>query len=545
MPSAKLTLAEELLLFFVLFNLSRKAMQYLLDILVRHGIDTPKTVFLLKKSTNVEKIHVDINNDENFVYLGLKNNLSYIVRRKFSFLNIGFNDLNIQINVDGLPLYKSSNVSLWPILMKIYNVTMPFPIALYCGIGKPKLDTFLSKLCAELTDILTNHFSVNSYVFRISNVIFVCDTPARTFCQCIKGHTAYFGCGYCQQVGTYVNKTIAFSCYAGTSRSDISYFNFEENNQLSISPLASIVPLMTNFPPDYMHVVLLGVTRKLFHFYFSRTKGKRLACRLSEQQITSLSADINFLRAYVPCEFQRKIRNFSELSHFKASEFRTYLLYFAPICFKNYLPDKYFKHFMLLHYSIYVFCSSNFQDLHEKAARCIEIFVYDMKDLFSEESITYNVHVLLHLPYFVKKYGSLDIFSAFPYENYLSVLKKRIKSTRHVLKHSVNQLIIIRDIYSTMGLCSSSSLQFKINSANNCAILSNGVVILVDNMNDNTVSGYILLFSHNLYNYPYNSRDLCIGYYAVSTKYLCKKVAISKAICIPSDNFFIVVPYVS
>jgi len=48
----------------------------------------------------------------------------------------------------------------------------------------------------------------------------------------------------------------------------------------------------------------------------------------------------------------------------------------------------------------------------------------DCAILYGSEFITYNVHNLIHLPYFVQKHGLLDSFSAFRYENYLKKLKK-------------------------------------------------------------------------------------------------------------------------
>jgi hypothetical protein len=59
------------------------------------------------------------------------------------------------INIDGLPLFMSSNVQFWPILCGIVSndrASMePFLVALYCGISKPisageYLEDFLNEL---------------------------------------------------------------------------------------------------------------------------------------------------------------------------------------------------------------------------------------------------------------------------------------------------------------------------------------------------------------------------------------------------------------
>jgi hypothetical protein len=50
--------------------------------------------------------------------------------------------------MDGMPLFKSSKIELWPILFKLKNCTYtrPLPIAIFCGIGKPDLLPFLEQL---------------------------------------------------------------------------------------------------------------------------------------------------------------------------------------------------------------------------------------------------------------------------------------------------------------------------------------------------------------------------------------------------------------
>ena len=50
-------------------------------------------------------------------------------------------------------------------------------------------------------------------------------------------------------------------------------------------------------------------------------------------------------------------------------------------------------------------------------------FVKDMKKLYGQESLIYNVHNLLHLTDDVQKFGVLGSFSAFSFANYLGKIK--------------------------------------------------------------------------------------------------------------------------
>lgn len=55
--------------------------------------------------------------------------------------------------------------------------------------------------------------------------------------------------------------------------------------------------------------------------------------------------------------------------------------------------------------------------------------------------MTYNVHSLIHLSYYVQIHGCLDNFSAFKFENYLGQLKKSIKHSRYPLQEAANRII--------------------------------------------------------------------------------------------------------
>ena len=240
---------------------------------------------------------------------------------------------------------------------------------------------------------------INNFFVKLSSVLFICDTPARSYIQCIKGHSGYNGCGYCRQKGEYFNGHMTFPNTADDLRTDVNYENCEETNQdrNNMSPLLKIVPFFSCFPPEYMHSVCLGVTRKLLHYYFLPTEGIHLPCKLSVQQKSVLNEKILSLKKFVPKEFCRKLRPFTELMHFKASEFRLNVLYVGPFLFKEVLPVDFFNHFVLLHFAMYIFCSPKLcrsPEYFDAAEACIKRFVFDISGLFTQSAYVYNVHVL-------------------------------------------------------------------------------------------------------------------------------------------------------
>ena len=193
----------------------------------------------------------------------------------------------------------------------------------------------------------------------------------------------------------------------------------------------------------------------------------------------------------------------------------------------------------LLHFSYYVFSSKRFSHYYQNANRCLEIFVKKFKLVFGSLSLSYNVHLLLHLHEFVLRYGPLSGFSTFMFENYLGRLKRRVKVTRHAFPHIVAQARNLREIPSKTP----PSLRFSENSPNNFAIVNDKVVMVTRTLQNNVVCGKQMLFRHDLFSYPYPSSELGIGYYAATKKTVFGQ-PINKAFGFPVENEFVIVPFV-
>lgn len=95
--------------------------------------------------------------------------------------------ISLNINVDGLPVYKSSKQEFWPILVNIHELptVKPMVVGIYSGYGKPKtVQDFLNPLVTELEQILKYGLMIKGFKLSISVRCFICDSPARAF---IKG----------------------------------------------------------------------------------------------------------------------------------------------------------------------------------------------------------------------------------------------------------------------------------------------------------------------------------------------------------------------
>jgi hypothetical protein len=143
------TLAEELLLFFLIFNLTHKCMEHLLNMLRRNNVPgVPESMYFLKKGMPCAPTNLTMMEKGSFAYLGVIENLKFLFDKKAVIVTEGVKELwlNLKINIDGLPLYKSSKVGLWTILMLVEKVYYPVPIGVFCGIGKRNLTPFSRRI---------------------------------------------------------------------------------------------------------------------------------------------------------------------------------------------------------------------------------------------------------------------------------------------------------------------------------------------------------------------------------------------------------------
>lgn len=106
--------------------------------------------------------------------------------------------------------------------------------------------------------------------------------------------------------------------------------------------------MIKSFPLDYMHLVCLGVMRKLIFVWLYGS----LKTRLRHAAITQLSNMLTFISYYTPNEFGWEPRSLDVVRKWKAAETRKFLLYTGTEILKKTLPKYLFEHFLLLHAAI-------------------------------------------------------------------------------------------------------------------------------------------------------------------------------------------------
>ena len=147
------------------------------------------------------------------------------------------------------------------------------------------------------------------------------------------------------------------------------------------------------------------------------------------------------LKQYTPKEFSRKLRTLRELDRYKATEFRLLLLYRKKLYMKEYYLQIY--DFLNLSIAITILLSKSLiSDWLSEAKSRLQRFVRRSTsgELYGSGFMVYSAHSLLHMADDAKTYRSLNNCSAFPFENYLSSVKRLVRNGKALPK----QIIIVR-----------------------------------------------------------------------------------------------------
>lgn len=159
-------------------GISKKKVDALLALLIPFFPFLPKSYKTLLHTSR--KIVVNELGDGQFWYKGIELNIRQLLSDEYIHQH---GKIVIDINIDGIPLSKSSEKHFWPyyILEKFRNLKYPFLIAVYLGYGKPNdVNVFLEEFVVEVANLQENEFQWNdgtTYQFRIDN--FVLDVEAR------------------------------------------------------------------------------------------------------------------------------------------------------------------------------------------------------------------------------------------------------------------------------------------------------------------------------------------------------------------------------
>lgn len=190
----------------------------------------PTTAKSLLKTckTNFSKIVVD---PGEYIHIGLENQLNRIL----STVKNNINKFQLLINIDGLPIFKSSYIQVIPISFCVLNnyelKHKVFPVGIYCGHGKPdNMSNFFKEFLDEYIQLFENGILLNGTLISIEIVGIFADAPEKCDILGNKGHGGYYSCTRCTVKGETINKRRVFTdidCPLRTSEDFINWIDPE------------------------------------------------------------------------------------------------------------------------------------------------------------------------------------------------------------------------------------------------------------------------------------------------------------------------------
>lgn len=102
----------------------------------------------------------------------------------------------------------------------------------------------------------------------------------------------------------------------------------------------------------------------------------------------------------------------------------------------------------MIHSAIYILSSFTFyHDLNHVADYLLKEFISHAARILGRDFLVYNVHSIVHLAKESENCGTLESFSAFPYENHLGVIKGVLKSNYKPLQQLQPNVIQKQEAY--------------------------------------------------------------------------------------------------
>ena len=279
-------LGENLAAWAAQFQIKQNAIDSLLRILKQAGLpNLPITARTLLKTART--VPTEIKSGVEYFYFGLKTGLLEQLTKYPANVIKSVNSLELSFNIDGLPLFKSSAQSLWPVLCSIVNLkpVRVFPVALTLGKGKPTDLDFLSETLTDLNDLLHSELQNGDDSIAVSVRCIVCDAPAKAFVKQVKQYSGYFGCDKCTQRGQWIGRLTYPEVIDLEDRTDASFRSRTyEDHHTGLSPFCRLpIDMVKAFPIDYMHQVCLGTMRRLLLAWLRGNRNVRQSMNQVEQ----------------------------------------------------------------------------------------------------------------------------------------------------------------------------------------------------------------------------------------------------------------------
>lgn len=484
-----------------------------------------------------------------FGNFGLKNGLQRLVKQGLDLS--GVKEIKIGTFLDGFSPYTKRSKSFWALLHTVQglNFKRVFMSGLYVGDENPaNFNHLLSNFVEEFNALKATPFKLegvnHEVILKVGGPV-VCDFPAKGHAKGTKA-SGYDGCDFCEQHGIF-HKSVVFPDLHFVLRTNEKFRDHiygDHHKHISVLENIEELDMVKDFPHDFLHLVLLGAMRRWMQIYFFKSGENKLPTEARNQAVQ----DFREVANSIPVEFQWKPRNLNKAEFFKGKELRYLLLYAGVVVFQEVLPEDDYSNFLNLSCATRILSCpvmSTKEEWLTRAEDMLHNFVLFVKSKLGQEHCVRVVHGLLHLVEDCRRFGSVNNFSAFPFESFLGSIKYLLRSPalqlEQIMKRYVEQEQL--DAFSqpdslkskegklgkshsagpSLGIACSQyksivSNEYVITNTfpNNVLLLESGDIVVVDNIVKKNVSGEIFfvtrhfVYLENLFTSPLTSSSLDI-----------------------------------
>lgn len=394
-----------------------------------------------------------------------------LYRRLVSKPTTADNTITLTLNTDGVPIFKSSSFSIWPLLCTVNEINPverkqnALLLGLWFGKCKPSFFSFMKPFIDDIARLELSGLVWTKQGKQITSLVKVaictCDSVARAAIQNVKQFNSEYGCSWCYQQSVRVRKGLGFvqaypyNCSIKTrnnhtARNEALQAHTEQIEMYGVkgpSPLMCFhdFDIIDGFVVDAMHCIDLGVTKTLVLMWF--TSANHNEVWYIGRYINEI--DKRLLAFRPPSYITRLPRSMSERKYWKASEWRNFLLLYSLIVLKGILPHNYLQHLMLLVDSVYLLTKDSISQMEICTAELLlHKFVQDYELLYGVKYMSYNLNLLLHLPNTVRYWGPLWCYSNYTFENVNGLLGNMYHGTQAVPKQICNTFSLFMNMRS-------------------------------------------------------------------------------------------------
>ena len=387
-------------------------------------------------------------------------------------------DFSYLLNTDGFSVSKSSNTEAFPILLRLNEIVpglrqkTTLLAGLFIDEEEPDFNLFMEAFVTEANSLSMEGIrwgpnGEEEVVSKFYPTCFCLDARARASVLCSTMYNGKFGCSFCEHPGIKLG-SMKYPMPGTLVR------RVRRNGEVEHVRIPHVIPTRTDqsirenmaaaepghrvrglkgpsvvaainyfdlgygFSPDDLHPIYIGVTKFMTNLIIRNVRNVDAFERAIDRLL---------LKIHTPSAISRKPRSIKRRKKWKGTEWRNWLLYFVVPILKNlnnFVNNAVVNHIGLLSKAVFLLSQDSIteQDIDE-ANRCLVRFANIFQDTYGAVNMRFNVHVLLHLPSAVRKWGPIQLHSTMPFESWNKRLKDSIKSPKGAADQIIGRFLLV------------------------------------------------------------------------------------------------------